>query len=90
MNKSELIDAIAQRSDLSKAVAKSAVDSYHDTVLEELKAGRKVDILGFGSFSTSERAARTGRNPKTGEALKIKASRVPKFKPGKALRDSVN
>jgi DNA-binding protein HU-beta len=90
MNKSELIDAIAQRTDLSKAAAKSAIDSYHDTVLEELKAGRKVDILGFGSFSTSERAARTGRNPKTGEALKIKASRVPKFRPGKALKDSVN
>jgi DNA-binding protein HU-beta len=87
MNKSELIDAIAQRSDLSKAAAKSAVDSYHDAVLEELKAGRKVDILGFGSFSTSERAARTGRNPKTGEPLQIKASKAVKFKAGKALKD---
>jgi nucleoid DNA-binding protein len=89
MNKSDLIDAIAQRADLSKAAAKIAVDSYHETVLEELKAGRKVDILGFGSFSVSERAARTGRNPKTGEQIQIKAAKVPKFRPGKALRDGI-
>jgi DNA-binding protein HU-beta len=90
MNKSDLISAIARKAGLTQAQAKNAIDCYHETVVETLKTGTSVDILGFGSFSVTERAARTGRNPKTGEALKIKASRVPKFKPGKALKDSVN
>jgi DNA-binding protein HU-beta len=90
MNKSDLISAIAHKAGLTQSQAKNAIDSYHETIVETLKAGTSVDILGFGSFSVTARAARTGRNPKTGEALKIKASRVPKFKPGKALKDSVN
>lgn len=89
MNKSELISSIAKQAGLTLAQAKSAVDCYHETVVTELKAGNKVDIPGFGSFSTSARAERTGRNPKTGEALIIKAANVPKFKPGKGLRDSI-
>lgn len=83
MNKSELIDAIAKGTGLTKVQAKSAVDCYHETVAGELASGKRVEILGFGSFSVSERSERTGRNPKTGEALKIKAKRVPKFKAGK-------
>ncbi|HAH59435.1 MAG: HU family DNA-binding protein [Lentimicrobiaceae bacterium] len=87
MNKSELIDAVAQGAGLTKTQAKSAIDSYHDAVAGELKKGNSVDIAGFGSFSVAERAARTGRNPQTGAPLQIKASKVPKFKPGKGLRD---
>ena len=87
MNKSELIDAVAQGAGLTKAQAKNAIDSYHDAVAGELKNGKSVDIAGFGSFSVAERAARTGRNPQTGAPLQIKASRVPKFKPGKGLKD---
>lgn len=90
MNKSDLIDAIAARTGLTKVQAKNAIESYHETVAETLKAGGSVDITGFGSFSVAERSARTGRNPKTGAALKIKASKAPKFKPGKGLKDSVN
>jgi DNA-binding protein HU-beta len=89
MNKSELIDHIARQANISKLQAKVAVDSYHDAVASELKAGNKVEIPGFGSFSVAERAARTGRNPKTGEALQIKAAKVPKFRPGKGLRDAI-
>jgi len=89
MNKSDLIGAIAQRAGITKAQAKSAIDSYHETVAEELKNGGSVEIAGFGSFSVSSRAARTGRNPKTGAALQIKAARVPKFKAGKGLRDGL-
>jgi DNA-binding protein HU-beta len=89
MNKSELIDHIASQADISKVQAKKAVDSYHDAVTAELRAGNKVEIAGFGSFSVSERAARTGRNPKTGEALQIKAAKVPKFKAGKGLREAL-
>ncbi|GAB1402911.1 MAG: HU family DNA-binding protein [Lentimicrobiaceae bacterium] len=89
MNKSELIDAIAQGAGLTKAQAKSAINIYHETVAGELKKGNSVDIAGFGSFSVAERAARTGRNPQTGAPLQIKASRVPKFKPGKGLRDGL-
>ncbi len=89
MNKAELIDAIAEKAGLTKVQAKSAIDSYHETVAGALKSGGSVDIAGFGSFSVAARAARTGRNPKTGEALQIKAAKVPKFKPGKGLRDSL-
>jgi len=89
MNKSDLIDAIAKKAGLTKVQAKSAIESYHETVAETLKAGGSVDITGFGSFSVSERAARTGRNPRTGATLKIKAAKVPKFKPGKGLKDAL-
>jgi len=89
MNKSDLIGAIAQKAGITKVQAKSAIDSYHETVAEELKNGGSVEIAGFGSFSVSSRAARTGRNPKTGATLQIKAANVPKFKPGKALKDSI-
>ena len=89
MNKSELIDAIAHGAGLTKAQAKNAIDTYHTTVGEELKKGGSVDIAGFGSFSVAERAARTGRNPQTGEPLQIKASKVPKFKSGKGLKDAL-
>jgi DNA-binding protein HU-beta len=89
MNKAELIDAIAQKAGLTKVQAKSAIDSYHETVADTLKGGGSVDIAGFGSFSVLAKAARTGRNPKTGEALQIKAAKVPKFKPGKGLKDAL-
>ena len=89
MNKSDLIGAIAQKAGITKVQAKSAIDSYHETVAEELKNGGSVEIAGFGSFSVSSRAARTGRNPKTGAALQIKAANVPKFKAGKALSDGL-
>jgi DNA-binding protein HU-beta len=89
MNKAELIDAIAQKAGLTKVQAKSAIDSYHETVAGTLKSGGSVDIAGFGSFSVLAKAARTGRNPKTGEALQIKAAKVPKFKPGKGLKDAL-
>jgi len=89
MNKTELIDAVAKRAGLTKSQAKEAIDGYHETVSAVLKDGKSVDIAGFGSFSVSERAARTGRNPKTGEALQIKAAKVPKFRPGKGLKDAL-
>jgi DNA-binding protein HU-beta len=89
MNKSDLIDAVAAKAGLTKVQAKAAVDSYHETVTGTLAAGNRVEILGFGTFSVTERSARTGRNPKTGEALTIKAKKVAKFKPGKALSDNL-
>lgn len=89
MNKSELIDAIAKRSDLSKVAAKKMLNAYHEIVTNEIKGGKSVGVIGFGTFSSTERKARTGRNPKTGATLKIKAAKVPKFRPGKALRDSL-
>lgn len=90
MNKSELIDAIAASADLSKADAGRALDSVIDSVTGALKNGDQVSLVGFGTFSVKQRAARTGRNPRTGEAIQIKASNVPGFKAGKALKDSVN
>jgi len=90
MNKSELISAIAKHADLTKVQAAKAINSYHEIVKNEIKEGNSVGVVGFGTFSSSERKARTGRNPQTGAALKIKAARVPKFRPGKALRDNVN
>ena len=90
MNKTELIEHIAEKSDISKAAAARAVTSIIDAVKKTLKKGDSVTLVGFGTFSVSKRAARTGRNPRTGAALKIKAAKVPRFKPGKALKDALN
>jgi DNA-binding protein HU-beta len=90
MNKSELIEHIADQSDISKAAAARALASVQDAVVKSLKKGDTVTLVGFGSFSVGKRAARTGRNPRTGAAIKIKATKVPKFKPGKALKEAVN
>lgn len=89
MNKSDLIDAIAKGAGLTKVQAAKAIDSYHETVKKAMKKGDSVSLVGFGTFTTAQRKARTGRNPKTGAALKIKAARVPKFRAGKALKDTV-
>ena len=89
MNKSELIDAIAENGGLSKADAGKALDATIAAVTNALKAGDTVTLVGFGTFSVKERAARTGRNPQTGATLEIKASKVPGFKAGKGLKDSV-
>ena len=90
MNKGELIDAVAAAADLTKSDATKAVEAFVDTVTRALKKGEQVSIVGFGSFSVKARAARQGRNPKTGEAITISASNVPGFKAGKALKDAVN
>ena len=90
MNKNELIAAMAEKTGLSKKDAEKAVVAFMDTVTEKLAAKERVQIVGFGTFETSERAARTGRNPQTGAATKIKACTAPKFKAGKALKDKVN
>jgi len=90
MNKSELIDAVALSADISKAAAGRAIDAAVDTIAEALKAGDQVALVGFGTFQVKDRAARTGRNPQTGEPIQIKASRAPSFKAGKALKDAVN
>ena len=90
MNKTELIAAIAENAALSKKDAEKALKAFTDVVACELKAGGKVQIVGFGTFEVSERAARDGRNPLTGEAMKIEASKAPKFKAGKALKDAIN
>ena len=90
MNKAELIDAIADSADLSKAAASRALDSAIDSITKALKKGDTVTLVGFGTFSVRKRAARTGRNPRTGESIKIKASKVPGFKAGKALKDAIN
>ena len=90
MNKSELIDQIAASAEISKAAAGRALDATVAAVKSALKAGDSVSLIGFGTFSVGARAARTGRNPRTGKALKIKAAKVPKFRPGKGLKDAVN
>ena len=90
MNKSELISAMAAEAQMSKADAKKALDAFISSVTNAMKAGDKVALVGFGTFSVSERAAREGRNPATGESMVIKASKAPKFKAGKALKDLVN
>ncbi|AGY90985.1 transcriptional regulator [Spiribacter curvatus] len=90
MNKSELIDAVAESADLSKADATKAVDAFSSTVTDALNQGDQVTLVGFGTFTVRERAARTGRNPRTGESIDIPASKVPGFKAGKALKDAVN
>ena len=90
MNKTEFIAAIAENAGISKKDAEKAVKAYADVVTAELKKGEKVQLVGFGTFEVSERAARTGRNPQTGKDMKIAASKAPKFKAGKALKDAVN
>jgi DNA-binding protein HU-beta len=90
VNKSELIDAIAASADISKAAAGRALDGAMEAVKKALKKGDMVTLVGFGTFYVGKRAARTGRNPRTGAAIKIKAAKVPKFRAGKALKDSVN
>lgn len=90
MNKAELIDAIAEAADISKASAARALDGALDSITQSLKKGDNVTLVGFGTFSVRERAARAGRNPQTGETINIKASKIPGFKPGKALKDAIN
>ena len=90
MNKTELVEAMVEKTGLSKKESESAIKAFTEIVTEELKAGGKVQLVGFGTFEVSERAARTGKNPQTGEAMEIAASKAPKFKPGKAFKDEVN
>ena len=90
MNKTELIAAVAEQSGLSKKDAEKAVKAFTDAVAEELAKGGKVQLVGFGNFEVSERPAREGRNLRTGETMTIAASKTPKFKPGKALKDEIN
>ena len=90
MNKTELVAAIAEQAELSKKDAEKALKAFTDLVAEELKKGEKIQLVGFGTFEVSERAAREGRNPQTGETMKIAASKSPKFKAGKALKDMIN
>jgi DNA-binding protein HU-beta len=90
VNKTELIEHIASQADISKAAAGRALDAVISGVTKSLKKGDTVSIVGFGTFAVSKRAARTGRNPRTNAPIKIKAAKVPKFKPGKALKDAVN
>lgn len=90
MNKAELIDAVAAKSGLQKNEASRAVDAVFDAITEALKGGDAVSLLGFGSFAVKGRAARSGRNPRTGETIEIAASKIPGFKAGKALKDAVN
>lgn len=89
MNKSELIEAVAQSADISKAAAARAVDGMIQSITNALKEGDQVTLVGFGTFAVRERAARSGRNPRTGQTINIKASKVPAFKAGKALKDAV-
>jgi DNA-binding protein HU-beta len=90
MNKNDLIDAVAERTSLAKSDAARAVEAVLGTITDSLKKGDVVTLSGFGAFATKTRAARTGRNPRTGEAIQIAASRVPGFKAGKGLKDAVS
>ena len=90
MNKTELVAAMAKETNLSKKDVEAVLKSFIDVVSEELKKGEKVQLVGFGTFEVSERAARTGKNPQTGAEIKIAACKAPKFKAGKALKDMVN
>ena len=90
MNKTELVAAIAEKTELSKKDSEKALKAFIDVVTEELQKGEKIQLVGFGTFEVSERAARTGRNPQSGEEMEIPASKAPKFKAGKALKDMVN
>ena len=90
MNKTELIAAMASKADISKKDAENALKAFTDTVGAQLKKGDKIQLVGFGTFDVSKRAAREGRNPQTGDTMKIAASKAPKFKAGKALKDLVN
>ena len=90
MNKAELVAAIAEKTELSKKDSEKALKAFIDVVTEELTKGEKIQLVGFGTFEVSERAAREGRNPQTGETMTIAASKAPKFKAGKALKDLIN
>ncbi len=90
MNKAEFIDSVADSAELTRAEAARAVDAVVSTVSRALKKGDTITLVGFGTFSVRKRAARTGRNPRTGDSIKIKASKNPAFKAGKALKDAVN
>ena len=90
MNKNELVAKMAEKAGLKKTEAEKALKAFTDVVAEQMKNGEKVQLVGFGTFETSERAAREGRNPQTGETMTIKASKTPKFKAGKALKDMMN
>lgn len=90
MNKADLVQAVAAAAEMSKADATRAIDAVLDSISDALKKDEQVTLIGFGTFSVRERAARTGRNPRTKETIEIKAAKVPAFKPGKALKDAVN
>lgn len=90
MTKADLVNSMAEKADLTKAEAERALKAFTDTIEDALKAGDKVALVGFGTFSVGERAARTGQNPQTGQKIEIAAAKVPKFKAGKALKDSIN
>jgi DNA-binding protein HU-beta len=90
MNKTELVAAIAEKTELSKKDSEKALKAFIDVVSEELKKGEKIQLVGFGTFEVASRAARTGKNPQTGKVINIPASKAPKFKAGKALKDTVN
>ncbi len=90
LSKADLVDAVAHASELSKAAANKAVEALLEAITAALQRGDEVALVGFGTFSVRERAARTGRNPQTGDPIDIKATKIPAFKPGKALRDAVN
>ena len=90
MNKTELIAAVAEQAEISKKDSEKALKAFIDVVTEQLKKGDKVQLVGFGTFEVSERAAREGRNPQTGKTMKIEACKAPKFKAGKALKDAIN
>ncbi|MDE7266415.1 MAG: HU family DNA-binding protein [Lachnospiraceae bacterium] len=90
MNKTELVAAIADQAEMTKKDAEKALTAFTEVVTKELKKGGKIQLVGFGTFEVAERAAREGRNPQTGATMKIAASKAPKFKPGKALKDEVN
>ncbi|MEJ2692916.1 MAG: HU family DNA-binding protein [Candidatus Thiodiazotropha sp.] len=90
MNKAELIEAMAESADISKAAAGRALDGMVEAITDAMQKGDSLSLVGFGTFSVKERAAREGRNPQTGETIQIKASKIPSFKAGKALKDAVN
>ena len=90
MNKTELVAAIAEKAQITRKDADAAVKAFTDVVSDVLKKGEKIQLVGFGTFEVSERPAREGRNPRTGETMTIAASKQPKFKPGKALKDAIN
>ncbi len=90
MNKTELVAAIAAKTELTKVDSEKALKAFIEVVNEELKKGEKIQLVGFGTFEVVERAARTGKNPQTGKAIKIPASKAPKFRAGKALKEAVN
>ena len=90
MTKAELVTMVAEKADLTKKDAEKAISALVESISETLAKGEKIQLVGFGTFEVAERAARTGKNPQTGEAIKIPASKAPKFKAGKALKDTVN